>query len=54
MNKSQRTLALMLVAGGLTAAAPGIHLAHAECNAERATPTCSAKSKKDKCAAEKD
>lgn len=54
MRKSHRTLALMLVAGGLTAAVPGIQTAHAECNAERATPTCSTKSKKDKCAADKD
>ncbi len=54
MTKSRRALALMLVAGGLTAAAPGIQLAHAECNAERATPTCSTKSKKEKCAADKD
>ncbi|MEX0343742.1 MAG: hypothetical protein AB3N20_02390 [Rhizobiaceae bacterium] len=54
MSKSKRALALMLVAGGLAAAAPGIHLAHAECNAERATPTCSAKSKSDKCGADKE
>ena len=54
MAKSTRALALILVAGGLTAAAPGAQLAHAECNAERATPTCGAKSKKNKCAADKD
>ncbi len=54
MTKSKRALALMLIAGGLTAAAPGVRMAHAECNAERATPTCSTKSKKDKCGADKD
>ncbi len=54
MIKSKHALALMVVAGGLTAAMPGVQRAHAECDAERIIPTCGTKStKKDKCKAKK-
>lgn len=54
MIKSRHALALMVIAGGLAAAAPGVQLAHAECNADRTAPTCSAKSKEGGCRADKD